>query len=386
MRYVHFLNSIDLNLGGVTAAVLSLCEHLQRAGGEVYLATRKSMDHVREWTQDNPDYPTLIELPGDRNGLLPLDGEERRYLAEWLQPQDVVHLHGMWELATHDFARVCRMQGVPYCVSSHGMLDDWSMSQGWLKKRGFWLIYGRKYLSGAFAIHTTAQEERRQVEPWVVGRPVEVVPLIFPLDAFQKLPGPDIAADSLDIKSDEKVVLFLSRIHPKKGVEVVIDAMQEVRKAHANVRALLAGPGEEAYVDAIRELIASKGLDDCVELVGPVHGDAKLSLYQRADVFALPTHQENFGFVMPEAMACETAVVTTKGVDIWRELESAGARIVPRNAREFAREITNLLEDDDQRLHLGRLGREWVFDALDPQRVIQQFLDLYTTGRILSSA
>jgi glycosyltransferase involved in cell wall biosynthesis len=335
---------------------------------------------VRDWTAENSEKPTLVELPGRGSERSWLTKEERTFVAQWLQPSDIVHLHGMWEFSLHQVAKVCRQKGIPYCVSSHGMLDDWSMSQGWLKKRLFWYLFGRSYLGGAFAIHTTAMDEKRQVEPWVLGRRVTVVPLIFELDAFKNLPGPELAAEKYGIVGDERIVLFLSRIHPKKGVELLIDAMQIVLKRGLQARALLAGPGDRDYIAAIQKVIREKHLEDSISLIGPVHGEAKLSLYQRADVFALPTHQENFGFVLPEAMACGTPVITTKGVDIWRELQAGGARIVDRTAESFAQEIIQLLGNDQVRASLGRQGRAMVFDTLETTRVLRQFLDLYEIG------
>lgn len=134
MRYIHFLDSVDLKLGGLTSAALSICKHLQLAGADTFLITRKRLPHVQEWTEQNNSAPTLIELPQQQASSAWLSLAEQQYVREWLQPGDVVHLHGLWERSSHQVAKICREQNVPYCITPHGMLDHWSMSQKWLKK------------------------------------------------------------------------------------------------------------------------------------------------------------------------------------------------------------------------------------------------------------
>jgi len=377
MRCIHFLNSVDLNLGGVVCAVINFCKYMQQAGVDTYLVTRMRLEHVNDWTEGNKGAPTLVELPSQPTRMGWLTSSDCSFLESWLQPSDVVHLHGMWEPSSHRLAQICRQKQVPYCISCHGMLDDWPMSQKWFKKRLFWYLYGRRYLRGAFAVHTTALEEKRQVEPWVQGTRIEVIPLVFEMDSFLNLPGHEVATNSLGLHKDEKIVLFLSRVHLKKGVELLVDAMKIVQKEQPMARALIAGPGDPAYVEKIEQQINENGLENCVKIVGPIHGETKFSLYQRADIFALPTHQENFGFVLPEAMVCGTPVITTTGVDIWRELQSGGAQIVRRIAQEFSEKIIELMQDDQLRAMLGKQGREWVLDTLEPLKVTKQYLAMY---------
>ena len=112
--------------------------------------------------------------------------------------------------------------------------------------------------------------------------------------------------------------------------------------------------------------------------LGMVVGKAKVSLFESADVFILPTSQENFGFVLPEAMACRTPVITTKGVDIWPELDACGgAVIVKQDATEIADAATKVLADPEKAQQMGDAGREWVFATLDAAKVVSKFIELY---------
>ena len=121
-----------------------------------------------------------------------------------------------------------------------------------------------------------------------------------------------------------------------------------------------------------------QGLENEVRFVGPVAGETKRSLFQRADVFALPTHQENFGIVFTESLACETPVITTRGVDIWPELEaSGGASIVDRTPEAFADAIAEIVGTEGRSARMGASGRRWVMDYLDVSRITDRFLEVY---------
>ena len=164
------------------------------------------------------------------------------------------------------------------------------------------------------------------------------------------LPGAEVARRGvLAGMGPEPIVLFLSRIHPKKGGETLIRAVAQVRSGGRPCSLVFAGTGEDAYVGSLRALAAELGLEGAVRFVGLVRGAEKLSLYQAAAVLAIPTHQEDFGLVFPESLACGTPVVTTRGVDIWPELESSGgAVIVDRTPGAFAEAIGGLVADADR--------------------------------------
>jgi glycosyltransferase involved in cell wall biosynthesis len=127
----------------------------------------------------------------------------------------------------------------------------------------------------------------------------------------------------------------------------------------------------------LRALAGAHGSGDHVRFLGLVTRPLKLSLYEAADVFALPTHGENFGLVLPESLACGTPIVTTKGTDIWPELQAAGARLCTTDPASIADAIASLLADPPLARELGRRGREWVLSFLDPDRLAGEYERLY---------
>ena len=267
--------------------------------------------------------------------------------------------------------------------SLHGVLDAWCLAQRPVKKRVFMELFARRAMRRAGAVLCTAKAELAQAERWLGASNGRVVPYIFDLSEFRDLPGAERAQKLIPaaVKSSRKL-LYLSRLNYKKGPDVAIRALGLLRKRGVDAHLLMAGTGDAAYVAALEAEAKRSGVTDRVHFLGLVVGDDRLSLFQAADVFLLPTQQENFGFVTVEALACGTPIVTTDGVDIWPELEAGGgSRIVRRgNGRALDEGIADataeLLKEDtlEQR---GSRGREGVFEWLDGTHVAEQYEDAY---------
>ena len=376
MNILHVVSELVLEHGGVVRAVLDLADRTARSGHAVAVASWNAPDAPESWRTPTGS-PRLVELarPG-RTGAF--DAATTAALRTEIGRADVVHLHTPWEPANRVVAKLCRELRTPYVLTVHGMLDDWCMSQKALKKRVYLALGGRALLEGAAAVHCTAQAELDQSRVWFPKGRGTIVPLVFDVEPYTNLPGPGLAREAFGLDADTPVVLFLSRLHLKKGVHILVKAAKHLADSGVEAQTVIAGVGDEAYTQGLRSQIAGLGLTDRVRLVGMVKGETKVSLYQAADVFALPTSQENFGFVLPEALACGTASITTKGVDIWPELEaSGGAVIVEQTAEAFATAIAELLVDEPRRRTMGEAGRGWVLRELEPAAVSRRYDALY---------
>lgn len=388
MRITHLHEHLDLAAGGIVRAVLDLSTVVAELGHEVRVITHDDRDVPPEWrtkpagVRGGAPKVHLIDPPAIR-GIL-FSPAQMKGLTNIIRETDVLHLHGMWNPENLQLARLARKVGTPYVISVHGMLDDWSMAQKPWKKRLYMALGARKMLDRARYVHTTAEGELEQARKHFPRGQGLVVPLVFDLTPYRTLPGPELADEHFgpsgtgDIEPGLPTVLFLSRVHYKKGVDVLIEAMALLKQRGIDARTIIAGTGDEAYLKEMRQLAETKGVAQEMRFVGMVKGDLKVSLYQRADVFALPTSQENFGFVLPEALACKTPAVTTKGVDIWPELvESGGAITVDRTPKAFVDAIHQLLADPDRRETMGEAGRAWVMDYLEPTKIAAKFEELY---------
>ena len=384
MHILHYLNSIDLAERGVVRCVLPLASVVAAEGHRVTLVTRNAKDLPPEW-QAGPDdnRPAVVELndgPGKLGTLSDAEAARVEHIITHEKP-DLAHLHTAWQPVNITLSKLCEKHRLPFVLSIHGMLDDWSMAQSALKKRLYHRFILKAILRRAAAVHCTAQAEKDQSEKWYPGTPGVVVPLVFDTAPYTNLPGPDNArtayADALADDGSLKL-LFLSRVHVKKGLEHLLRAARVLTDRGETVTVLVAGSGDPpGYLDKMRQLARDLDIHDRTHFLGLVTGDTKVSLFQAADIFVLPTSQENFGFVFPEALACATPVVTTKGVDTWPELQaSGGANISTQDPEDIASAVLSF-RDPATREHAGARGREWVLQHLDPRRVAARFIDLY---------
>lgn len=377
LKIVHYSIPLKLEHGGVVRAILDMATAQAAAGHDVVVATWDRTDVPDSWAPGKAGVPRVVEVPPpSRFGKLAKNAEAA--LKRAIGSCDVVHLHTPWETSNARVAKLCKGLGKPYIISVHGMLDDWSIQQRKLKKLIYLALSARKLLEDAHAVHCAANAELRQSSKWYPGGNPVAIPLLFDLDPYRDLPGPDLARKHYSIPPGRPTVLFVGRVHSQKGVHTIVEAAGTLINKGLELNLLIAGTGPAEYEQQIREQIKSAGHEEYIKLLGMVSGKEKVSLYEAADLFALPTEQENFGFVLTESLACRTPVITTPGVGIGPDLAEAGtAVIVPKEPAPFAEAIEQLLDDDDLRRGMGDAGRAWVLKNLDPAVVQNQYESLY---------
>ncbi len=380
LRIVHDFPRLRTEAGGPVRAVLDLCAAMARRGHRVTLLTLDDAEAPVAW-KDAPAEanPRVIVLPASRRPAGMFSRAAIDAAARVLRDADLLHVHGVWQIDNIQLSRLARRMGRPYFISVRGMLDDWSMAQRKPKKLLFLALLGRRWLEIAAAVHLTAQGEMDQAKKWFPrGRGI-VIPNLLDLAPFENPPGPDRARARVPIlKAGRPVLLFLSRVHYKKGTEHLLRAARLLCDRGTPVSVVIAGSGDPDYVKHLHRLTVELRLTDSVAFVGHIVGEDKVSLYQAADLFVLPTSQENFGFVLIEALACRTPVVTTRGVDIWPELEASGGAVTcDADAESLASGIAPLLGDSQRRHAMGRAGRDWVFSQLNEGRLVERFEAMY---------
>ena len=251
------------------------------------------------------------------------DAEELR---KTLLGYDLVHIHGLWDLRLHKVAVACRRAGVKYIIAPRGMLEPWSLQQKWLKKRIARFVYQDRDLRFATALHATAESEAEQFRRLGFKNPVIVSP--------NGVNVPEKFEPRNTLKT-RKRVLFVSRMHPKKGVLELVEVwkkisnaeMQRVRDGCGWVCELVytvSGELEHEYEARVKARVKELGLQDQFVFTGALNDDEKWNAYARASLFVLPTYSENFGIVVAEALWAGVPVITTKGTP-WHELETCKA-------------------------------------------------------------
>jgi glycosyltransferase involved in cell wall biosynthesis len=303
------------------------------------------------------------------------------YLRKSIRDFDIVHVHGMYRFPTTAAAYWSRRYGIPYVVRPHGSLDPYmydksSSSSLWLKR-----LYERRFdmpnLNAASAIHYTAEDERELASFLKLRAPSFIVPNGLEWERYRTLPKRGEFRSKWGI-GDAPVVLFLGRLHFKKGLDLLVPAFQTVRQAVPNAQLVIAGHENDDYGQQVRGWVSERGLDSAVHFVGPLQGADVVQAYVDADVFALPSYTENFGMTVIEAMACSLPVVISDRVNIHHEISESGAGLVTRcEVDEVASGLLTLLSDPDRRRTMGTAGRQTVQARFSWPNIVQALTKEY---------
>lgn len=327
MKILRILGSVNPAHGGPIEAMIRSTEVLSRLGHETEVACL-----------DPPGAPWLGGVGAPVHPFGPGVGRYRfssAYVA-WMERNagryDVAVMHGVWNFSSAGAWRSLRRAGTPYVVFTHGMLDPWFRRAFPIKhalKDVYWALIERKVLENAACVFFTSEDERRLARSlYPRARYRDAVTPYGTADA----PRPPVGAPGLDADlpalRGRRYLLFLSRIHPKKGCDLAIRAFAEAAADHPDLDLVMAGPDEAGWAAELRALAASLGVGARVHWPGMLSGDAKWAAFRGAEAFLLPSHSENFGIVVAEALACGSPVLITDKVNIWREIERAGAGLV----------------------------------------------------------
>jgi glycosyltransferase involved in cell wall biosynthesis len=369
MRILHVIPDLAPVTGGPVTAVMGLAEAQAAMGHEVCVASS-------DYGADSAFFPRGVEfkLFPCRYDSWRWTPELGRYLASAVKNYDVVTIESLWQYPTFIAGRACRAANVPYVLSPNGMLDSWSLSQKAWKKRPYMALIERPTLKGARAIHLTSEGElnNSHLERW--RTPKVVIPLGLPKSKYINLPERDAFIRRYPDLNGKRGVLFLGRLHYKKQPDVAISAFHRACSEMPDACLVLAGTGEDAYVNHLRELVKRLGIQEQVLFTGLLQGDAVKEAYRAASLFVLPSWQENFGLSMVEAMAAECPIIVSDHVDLASDIKKANAGlVVPPKAEETAEAITLLLGNEELRREMGSRGRQMVLEKFTWERCAREF-------------
>lgn len=360
----------------MASAVRGWAQALARAGADVTLFC---LDLTGTFGANRPPENariTTISVPcwiEPRTRLILAPGLKRRLLRHCAgHGADVLHANGIWLPGTRIAAAVARRLRIPLVVSPHGHIQPWAMAHRPLKKRVAWLAYGRRSLASATLVQAASVAESSGIRALGVRTPIAHVPNVVDL--------PDSLPAESDERSTARTALFLSRIHPSKGLLDLVSAWGRLRPA--GWRVLVAGPDEIGHLAEVRRELARLGLEDVFEYVGAVPYEQRWRWYGKADLFVLPTYSENFGLTVAEALGAGVPVITTRAAS-WSVLEDrqCGWWIEPgvQALTQALGEAVNL--DDVQREAMGARGRAYVLQAYSASSVAETLQIAYRWAR-----
>jgi glycosyltransferase involved in cell wall biosynthesis len=379
MKVLRCCVSLDPELGGSVEAIRQACLGLPMLGHTVEVACA-----------DAPEAPWLQTFPGHVYALGPAVGTygyTRRFVP-WLRKHadnyDAVVIDGVWGFPGLAAWLALRKSRTPYFVYTHGMLDPWFKRRyplKHIKKWVYWILALYWILRDARAVIYTGEQERvlsRESFFW----PPRVREVVAGLGVYDP-PGDSLSQREMFFGlfpelRDKRIVLFMSRIHPKKGCDLLIEAFAKTSIREEGIHLVLVGPDQIGWQQELHRRVEKLGLESRVTWTGMLSGDAKWGAFRAAEVFILPSHAENFGLVIAEAMACGVPVLTTDKVNIWREIEASGGGFISCDSLHG---VTELLErwlrlTADERESMAHRAREGFDKEFSLHVAVQKFISV----------
>ncbi|MFD2543286.1 glycosyltransferase [Lacinutrix gracilariae] len=366
MKVYHVITSIDITTGGPARSVTYL------------IAAMLELDNTLQIELDTLKSKTpIITTFNTANSAIRFHAfkklqRSKSLVSSLLQSQvSLFHGHGVWQMPVHQMAKVARKKEVPYIITPRGMLEPWALTQGKLKKQLALKLFQYKDLEKATCLHATAPMEVESIRALGLKNPVAMIPNGVNISQFpEKIPNK---------ANNPKRMLFLSRIHVKKGIENLIEAWQQV---DANLKQDwvidIYGNGDPIYIKNLKARIKAANLEHQITIKSPVFDDQKTKIFREASVFVLPTYSENFGIVVAEALASYTPVITTTGAP-WQELNTHNCgQWVEVGVTSLVNALNNMMEKSPKDLlQMGVNGRELIEQKYSMHAVAKQMLELY---------
>lgn len=364
-RALHVVAGLAPARGGPSYSVPRLCAALREAGCAASVLTLQE--------EEKPAGESVEAFLQDRTGLHPLDGLQasaglRRATRAAAGLADIVHAHGLWRMPNVYAGAAAARVGRPLVVSPRGMLAPEALKFSAWKKRIFWaLVQGSAY-AGAAAWHATSAQEAADIRAFGIRAPIAVIPNGIDL--------PFALADHPTEKR-RRCLLFLSRLHPKKGLSTLVSAWAKTAPQRPDWDLVIAGPDEGGYRAIVQAQADSEGASR-ISFLGAVYGVRKDEVLRAADLFVLPTKSESFGIAVAEALACGLPAIVTRGAP-WAglEIERCGWWVDhgPEALAAALLEATSL--PAAERRAMGARGHAWMARAFAWNPIATQLLDVY---------
>lgn len=383
MKILHVTQTMDPAWGGPPAVVMRIAGAQALAGHTVSVISDAAPGREKAVTDSLRNVPGVDKVPFS---TVPLGlGWNATFkqagitapIAAAVQAADFVHMHEVWPPILVHARRACAKFNKPYCVTPHSAMDPWALSQSKAKK---WvadnLLGYRAVLKQAAFFHALTAVEAEHVAAFVPGAKTHIVPNGVFLEEFSPLPEPGAFRAKVPALEGKPFILFLSRLHYKKGLDYLADAFKIVAAQHPTVMLAVVGPDGGALAD-FNTRIAAANLQSRVHVHGPVYGKDKFAAYIDAACFCLPSRMEGFSIAITEALACGNPVVISKGCNFPEVADVDAGYVVDLSAQNVADACLKVLSDPAHAAAQGKRGREMVIDRFTWPSISARLVNYY---------
>lgn len=392
MKILHVIPSVDARSGGTAQGLWQISKILQDAQHTVEVVTLEAADDLPTLEQD-----IKVHRLGPGRGTFGYCPAMAAWINQHVAQYDLLLLHSIWQFDTLVAARAAERQGVAYGVFPHGMLDPYfarAFPLKHVKKLIYWACFLRHTLRAAAGVLFTCAEEQllaRRSFPGYAARE-RVVPFGMYRPQLDLHSARQEFLRTYPELQGHRLALFLGRIDPKKAPEILLQAYSSVLASDDHWRLVFAGPVAASYQQALKAQSEATGCADRVVWTGMLKGALKWGALAAAEIFVLPSHQENFGLAVTEALAAGTPVLISNRVNIWREIEACGAGLICEDtAAATAQALTRWQAMTGEQRHNSRLRSAACFDqyfnyAQTAPAMIAALQELLTQTEVIAPA
>jgi len=379
MRVVHNIYSVGPGSFGLGPVALNLAREQNHFGIQADIWCVDS-EQDRQWAAESSrlavDRIRRFDIFGPR--MLNFSPAMERHAVREAESISVVHQHALWTGVSRVTKYLRQRKGIPSIITPHGMLEKWALQKSWWKKRLVLAAYENRNFNGADCFHAVGENEVRDIRDFGLSNPVAVIPNGVSFDWLTSQGDGKSFRTRFGIPSDQRVLLFLSRVTPKKGLPMLLEAVNDIRQSFADWHLVIAGADEFGHRAEVEQKAADLGLSQSVTLIGAVFGQLKRDAFAAADLFVLPSYSEGAPLVILEALATQLPVIATKASP-WGRLETERCGWWTEISRES---LAAALEDalkrsSDQLLEMGQRGRMLVEEKFTWASSARMTIELY---------
>jgi poly(glycerol-phosphate) alpha-glucosyltransferase len=371
MNILHVTNSFAYTGGGLVGAVSGLAKSIQLSGHEISIAAYGTEGDADVW-----EGLKLNTMHAKQFAGLHFFGDLKKILNA--KSPDLVHTHGLWLRSSGQNCKWCKQTGTPYVVSPHGMLDPWAIrNSGWKKKlAGLWFEYA--HLDNASCLHALCSEEADAIRSFGQKNPICVIPNGIDLSNIEE----SIAEAPWKKDCGRKALLFMGRLHPKKGLPLLLEAWADLKKsspAYLNEWFIaIAGWSEGRHREELEARVEDLGISKDVEFLGSLHGDAKVAALSHASSFVLPSYSEGLPMSILEAWSYNLPVLMTTQCNLPEGFQAGAAISMKTNVNSIAEGLSEFFKMNcDEQLAMGIRGRELVEQRFEWKRIAAEMESVY---------
>jgi glycosyltransferase involved in cell wall biosynthesis len=372
---------ISSSYGGISKIVIEFIQEISKLGIKVDLITtnadpfHKLNVPLNTWiTKEN--YRVQYFSCWHRNDLI-ISYSMIKWLFFHITDYDIIHSNTIFSPLISTSNWICQLRKIPYLITPHGMLEPWALSyKGW-KKRLYFALIEKPSLQKSRTIQVNSSSEENSIKSLGIKSPIVIIPNGVHRQEFENLPDPDLFYQQFPHTRNKTLILFLGRIDPKKGLDLLAPAFAKVYKQFPQTHLIVAGPDSIGFLPTAKSYFTQAGCLEAVTFTGMLTGELKLATLAAANIYIAPSYSEGFSMSVLEGMATGLPCVITTGCNFPEAGIADAAKIVNTNHKDISDALIELLQDADGAKKMGDRARQFILDNYTWDKIALKMVSVY---------